>query len=81
LVRYRTDRTRFLGSLSLPDASLFLHADVSGLLAAGDVELLALSDPVTTQSLFELYCRIEPYSWVMPFETQRTTEPDRTIGP
>lgn len=33
------------------------------LLAAGEVELLASSDPDTTPALFELYCSIESHSW------------------
>ncbi len=33
------------------------------LLAAGEVELLASSDPETMPALFELYCSIESHSW------------------
>jgi hypothetical protein len=40
-----------------------LRRQLRKLLACGEVELLASSDPVSTPALFELYCSIERRSW------------------
>ncbi len=47
------------------------------LLAAGDVELLASSDPATTPALFELYRSIEPRSWKSQANANIGRHPER----
>lgn len=48
-----------------------------GLLAAGDVELLASSHPATTPALFELYRSIEPRSWKSQANVNIGRHPER----
>ncbi|MDO8704267.1 MAG: GNAT family N-acetyltransferase [Sulfuricaulis sp.] len=47
------------------------------LFAAGDVELLASSDPATTPALFELYRRIETHSWKPKAKANIGRHPER----
>ncbi len=47
------------------------------LLAAGNVELLASSDPAATPSLFELYRCIEPHSWQSKANADIGRHPER----